>query len=201
GLRKSFERIIGLPPEQSDNLGRINHINIFSREQIPVTLSPTLLDVGSGLGVFPYGMQKGKWQCTAIDPDPRAIEHIRSLGIDAQLSDFMDFTSKKMYSLITFNKVLEHVINPEIMLQKSKEFLSPDGLVYIEVPDGEMAETEGPEREEFFVDHHHIFSATSLSIMANISGFTVLQISRLQEPSSKFTLRAFLAPHNKKTYE
>jgi hypothetical protein len=80
------------------------------------------------------------------------------------------------------------------MLQKSRKHLDPYGLVYIELPDGEMAEADGPDREEFFVDHHHIFSTTSLSMMAHKAGFSVLQIQRLQEPSTKYTLRAFLEP-------
>jgi len=33
GLRESFERIIGLPPERSDNAGRIEHINTFLQER------------------------------------------------------------------------------------------------------------------------------------------------------------------------
>jgi len=86
------------------------------------------------------------------------------------------------------------VENPTSMLYKSREHLVPGGLVYIELPDGERAEAEGPGREEFFVDHHHIFSATSLSMMADQAGFIVLQIQRLQEPSTKYTFRAFLDP-------
>ena len=32
------------------------------------------------------------------------------------------------------------------------------------------------------------------AMMANQAGFSVLHIQRLQEPSTKYTLRAFLAP-------
>jgi SAM-dependent methyltransferase len=194
GLGESFERIIELPHYQSDNTGRIEHITTFFRERLPDTLSHTLLDVGSGLGVFPFRMHQAGWQCTALDPDPRSVEHIRNLGIDAQQGDFMQFSQVNVYNLITFNKVLEHVKNPTKMLQKSRKHLDPNGLVYIELPDGEMAEADGPDREEFFVDHHHIFSTTSLSMMADKAGFSVLQIQRLQEPSTKYTLRAFLEP-------
>ena len=195
GLQKSFERIIELPPDQSDNAGRIEYITTFLRTRISDISSPTLLDIGSGLGVFPFRMHQAGWQCTALDPDPRSVEHIRNFGIDAQQGDFMEFSQGNFYNLITFNKVLEHVENPTSMLHKSRKHLDPGGLVYIELPDGEMAESDGPEREEFFVDHHHIFSFTSLSMMADQAGFSVLQIQRLREPSTKYTLRAFLEPH------
>jgi hypothetical protein len=62
------------------------------------------------------------------------------------------------------------------------------------VPDGEAAVHEGPGREEFFIEHHHIFSAVSLALLAARAGFNVQVIERLREPSRKYTLRAFLVP-------
>ena len=41
-----------------------------------------LLDIGSGLGVFPYSVKNIGWNCTAIDPDKRSIAHIKKrIGI------------------------------------------------------------------------------------------------------------------------
>ena len=34
-------------------------------------------------------------------------------------------------------------------------------LVYVELPDAEGAALHGPGREEFFIEHHHVFSAAS----------------------------------------
>ena len=67
-----------------------------------------------------------------------------------------------------------------------------DGFVYIEVPDGEISSKFGKNREEFFIDHYHIFSIASVAIMANKSGYNIQNILRLNEPSGKFTIRAFL---------
>ena len=52
---------------------------------------------------------------------------------------------------------------------------------------------EGAGREEFFIDHHHMFSSDSLRIAAAKAGFDVLTLERLREPSTKFTVRAFLS--------
>jgi hypothetical protein len=46
----------------------------------------------------------------------------------------------------------------------------------------------------FFIDHHHIFSAVSLALLAARAGFNVQVIERLHEPSTKYTLRGFLIP-------
>ena len=61
----------------------------------------------------------------------------------------------------------------------------------MEVPDGEVAYKDGPEREEFFIEHLHVFSLASTVIMANKAGFQVEAIQRLKEPSTKYTIRAF----------
>lgn len=59
-----------------------------------------------------------------------------------------------------------------------------------------MAKNEGSEREEFFVDHLHVFSFNSISLLASRTNLKTLLVDRLREPSSKFTLRAFLSKEN-----
>jgi hypothetical protein len=87
--------------------------------------------------------------------------------------------------------VLEHVEDPLALLIAARALLSPTGFVYVEVPDVAAA-ADGPGREEFFVEHHHVFSAASLAMMAARAGFVARTIESLREPSGKFTLRAFL---------
>ena len=82
----------------------------------------------------------------------------------------------------------------EQLIKDVDYYLNENGFIYVEVPDGEVAYLDGREREEFAIDHHHIFSLTSLSILATQAGFSVRLIERLREPSTKYTLRAFLIP-------
>jgi hypothetical protein len=79
-------------------------------------------------------------------------------------------------------------------LTRAGRFVDPKGFVYLELPDGEAASTEGFGREEFFVEHLHVFSFRSIVMLAERAGFRPIAVERLQEPSTKFTLRAFLAP-------
>jgi len=156
---------------------------------------PTVLDVGSGLGVFPYAMKKAGWECTAVDPDPRAVEHAQKVvGVHAVCGDFNAMENLGLFDAVTFNRVLEHVKNPIQMLRNGQRHLKKGGFIYVEVPDGEIAAREGKGREEFFIDHLHVFSLTSFSLLAQKAGFTPIIIERLKEPSSKYTLRAFLRP-------
>jgi 2-polyprenyl-3-methyl-5-hydroxy-6-metoxy-1,4-benzoquinol methylase len=193
GLRAAFERVIGLPPDRSDNAGRIARIRAFAEACFGRRTQIRLLDVGAGLGVFPHAVKQAGWQCTAIDPDPRAVAHMRDhIGVNAVCADFMNVENLGDFDIVTFNKVLEHVDDPVAMLCRAHRFLAPEGFVYIELPDGEAAAAVGADREEFFVEHLHVFSFVSIAMLADRAGFKPVMVERLQEPSTKFTLRAFV---------
>jgi hypothetical protein len=196
-MRAAFERIVSLNPSSSDNAGRLGRVLSFARNHFSSDRfdhqTPTILDVGSGLCVFLHGMKLANWSCTALDPDPRAIRHADEVvGVKGVCSDFMSAPLEERFDVITFNKVLEHVEDPVAVLSKSHYYLLEDGFVYAEVPDGEAAAIDGPGREEFFIEHLHIFSAASLALLALRAGYRVEALERLREPSGKYTLFAFL---------
>jgi SAM-dependent methyltransferase len=196
-MRQTFDRIVALPPEKSDNAGRCERLIAYARDKLPDIASPALLDVGSGLAVFPHRMKQAGWRCTALDPDPRAAAHAReAAGVDAIAGDFLSVADDRLgaYDVITFNKVLEHVLDPAPLLEKAARHLNPRGFIYVELPDAEAAAAEGPGREEFFIEHHHVFSPESAKLLARNAGLQTRDLERVREPSSKFTLRAFLAP-------
>lgn len=195
GVRRTFEKINALPPERSDNIGRVRVIDEYCRTHWPadrLKTPPRLLDVGAGLGVFPFRMQQAGWDCTALDMDPRLVEHHRSVaGVKSILGDVRTAADLGSFDLITFNKVLEHVEDPVGMLASVRRLLRPGGLVYVELPDGEGAEAEGKEREEYLLGHLHVFSFASYALLIARAGFSLIACERLQEPSTKLTLRGF----------
>lgn len=196
-MRQTFDRIQALPPEKSDNAGRVTRVLDFARTHFAAGKVPRLLDIGAGLGVFPHRMKEAGWQCTALDPDERVARHAREvIGIEGITGDFMQIETATLgpFDVVTFNKVLEHVEDPVAMLARAKPLLAPEGFVYFEVPDGEAAASEGPGREEFFIEHHHVFSSASATLLAVRAGFKPLLTQSLCEPSSKFTLRVFATP-------
>ena len=198
GLQRAFERIVSLDPAKSDNVGRVQRILDFVARRFspsPSKTPRTVLDVGSGLCVFLHRMKAFGWEGTALDPDPKAIAHAReTVGVEALCGDFLSVEGLGRFDLVTFNKILEHVRDPVAMLAKARRHVLPGGVVYVEVPDGEMAVSDGPGREEFFIEHWHIFSSVSLALLASRSGFAVRTLERLREPSGKYTLWAFLVP-------
>ena len=196
GIYRTFQRILSLSPSKSDNIGRVRRILQFASTFWPDSRQPgppSILDVGSGLGVFPYKMKEAGWECTALDPDIRSVRHTREfVGVRSIHGDFMSVKDLGRFDAVSFNKVLEHVEDPVAMLARSAECLEEKGFIYVEVPDGEAAAEDGSEREEFFIDHLHVFSPASLSLLTARAGLFLCSMERLREPSTKFTLRAFL---------
>lgn len=189
GLLRSYQRIMSLPPEQSDNVGRVDRIVDFISKA-----SPSVLDVGSGLCVFLARLKERGWKGTALDPDPRAVEHARrNVGIEAVCGTLDSFDPGR-FDVVTLNKVIEHVRDPVAFLRQARRCVKEDGFMYIEAPDGEGAWKEGPGREEFFIEHLHIYSAASLALTVRSADLDLLELERLREPSGKFTLRAFASP-------
>lgn len=191
GLKKVFDRVRSLPPEQSDNHSRVERVLSETRARQGI-LSGRLLDVGAGSGVFPYAMKQRKWECHATDLDPRSADHLRYVaGATPFIGKLQTLTIPHTYNLITFNKVLEHIEDPASDLAVVKPLLADGGIVYIELPDAEAAIKAGAERQEFFLEHFHTFSAPSFTLLCKIAGFRVLKLERVREPSGKFTLFAF----------
>lgn len=192
-LHATFQRIAALPPGRSDNRERLARIAKMAARQFPGAL-PRVLDIGAGTGVFPASVRDLGWPCVALDPDSRAVEHLRDwLKIPAFNGDFMSMDLAPLraeFDIVTLNKVAEHVLDPVAMLDRAGTLLKPGGVLYVEVPDV-AAFAEGPDREEFTIDHHHVFSPTSLTIAGRLAGLEV-DVERLREPSGKYTLAAFM---------
>ena len=195
GIKKAFERINSLKIAESDNIGRVKYIDKFCKNYWKNELHNNLklLDVGSGLGVFPYQMKKRGWECTALDMDARLVQHhnntvkIKSICGDLRRQSYIGF-----FNLITFNKVLEHIKDPIEVLAHARQFLLKNGLIYVELPDGEIAAIDGKNREEFLIGHVHVFSFSSYALLAKKSGLELICCERIREPSTKYTLRGFM---------
>lgn len=195
GLRRRFDKIMALPADCSDNAQRVARVCKFALANgIDPQTGPRLLDVGAGLGVFPATAKRAGWNVRALDLDRRMTAHIEeATGVPAETVDLfkLDLAVVGLFDAITLNKVLEHVEDPVAMLERSRELLGENGFVYVEVPDVAAA-VDGSGREEFFIEHHHVFSPASVAMMAQRAGFSVRSVERLREPSSKFTVAAFL---------
>lgn len=195
-LGDTYDRIRQLPAVGSDNKQRVRRIIEFLDGHRPETTR--ILDVGSGTCVFLGELAALGYECHAIDPDPLATAHaLNRAGVKAAHSGTLDdYRGVSGFDLITFNKVLEHVPSPWVLLRLAAPLLNPGGAIYLEVPDGEAAFAAGGpvEREEFFIEHLGVFTERSLRSLISKADLRTLQMGALHEPSDKYTLYAFVTP-------
>ena len=76
---------------------------------------------------------------------------------------------------------------------KGKDYSDRSGDITGNILLEEKAVNEGPEREEFFIEHRCIFSLKSLSLLIRQAGFVAKETERVREPSGKYSLRALLS--------
>jgi len=195
-IHEKYLRIRSLPKGKSDNKQRVERITKFVDCMVLPRKEVRVLDVGSGLGVFPAELKDMGFRCYCIDPDAIAVEHIvqniKVSGVHVGTLD--DFEAGQTFNLITFNKVLEHIRKPVQDLAKARGFLANEGIVYIELPDGDSALEYGTviNRQEFNLEHFTIFNKASLIFLAETAGFNCLEVESIHEPSGKFTVYGFL---------
>lgn len=197
-----FDRVRSLPAGRSDNVGRVACLADWV-DDIGGRWPCRILDVGCGSGVFVAAMTERGCRAAVVDPDPRSVAHARErAGAEAGVvGGFLDLADADFPSGaldgVSFNKVLEHVLwdDAVAMLRKAAGLLRNEGSpvwIWGELPDGEAAAADSPERQEFFIEHFYAFSPAAIHLLVRSAGLRLERLQRLREPSGKHTLR-FLA--------
>ena len=150
-----------------------------------------ILDVGAGLGIFPYKLKSKIFKdIYLIETDSINIDFLKNyLNFKNSFKNPNNINKKILFDLITLNKVIEHVPNPSNFLKRYIKKLKKNGYIYIEVPDVDAKfDKMGYNREEFFIEHHHVFSKKSLELMVKTLNLKIVKLEKLIEPSSKYTI-------------
>lgn len=96
----------------------------------------TVMDVGCGGGILCEAMARSGAQVTGIDAEQEAIhtaqEHAKKnhLSIDYLCMPIETYEGKH-YDVITCMEMLEHVENPEMVLEHCNRLLKPNGLLFL----------------------------------------------------------------------
>lgn len=138
-------------------------------------LSPgaRVLDVGAGAGFFPYVVRCRGFEVLGIEPNRGYCEWgNRVLGVQVMGGSLQDFDlSAAPFDVITLNHVLEHLPDPAAALSRLREWLTPGGLLVVEVPNIES--TYHAPRKRFHIGHLYNFSPDNLTRLARSRGLEV----------------------------
>src|SRR5439155_18481916 len=92
---------------------------------LPASDIGELLDVGCGNGEFIDRMRSLGWRVSGVDPDPKAVSHARSRGLEVFNGMVSDIPASKQFDTITLNHVIEHAIDPVVLLRECRNRLRP----------------------------------------------------------------------------
>lgn len=103
--------------------------------------SYSLLDVGCGEGWALSYFKSIDWNVTGVDYsnfgcetfNPHVLSNLITGNVYEKLNELISY-SNIQYDLIWLTNVLEHVINPEALIDSLKSLIKPNGIVLIQVP-------------------------------------------------------------------
>ena len=148
-----------------------------------------ILDIGSGTGVSCILLEKKGYNVTGVDPDPKNVQLINSKLKKGKCinSYFEELKIENKVDVIWLTHVIEHLEQPDILLEKCKEWIVPDGIICIAVPDcGNLNMLNHSLNNPYHVYH---FSKNSLKQLFEKSGYDVIQcdsLSNLKKTNRRF---------------
>lgn len=137
-----------------------------------------VLDIGAGMGYVLYYLKKEKNTIgVGIEPDPESAKLAREkIGINVLDETVESYFAKNKdtFDFIILNQTFEHLLNPLETLKQLQERLTPDGLIYIGVPNG--YKFGAPFSLWFQLAHTYNYTAYSFKKMAKLAGLKVVNI-------------------------
>lgn len=101
----------------------------------PPASGSRLLDFGCGNGAFLTVARHLGWEAVGLDPDPRAVEVARSLGLDVRQGTIIDSgLAPGSLQQIVMSHVLEHLHDPMDTLKTALNLLAPGGRLWLSQP-------------------------------------------------------------------
>ena len=139
-----------------------------------------ILDAGAGSGEFVFLMQALGKEVVGIEPNTDYSAWCRDeLGIDVRTA-YLDpeLFEAGSFDLVRLNHTLEHLNDPVKYLAMIRDWLAPDGVVYVEVPNIEKACRFQTRGNIFHYGHIWNFNPWTLRAVAGLAGLEELDATR-----------------------
>jgi 2-polyprenyl-3-methyl-5-hydroxy-6-metoxy-1,4-benzoquinol methylase len=96
----------------------------------------SLLDVGCSYGRYLLEMKRLGFKCQGIEMDKTSAKWgEREFGVKITSDNFINFSNRKKFDIVTMRMFLEHSFSPMKVLSKANKILKSDGQLIITVPD------------------------------------------------------------------
>lgn len=126
-----------------------------------------ILDYGGGNGKLMRPFKENRHRCYLIDYNDNPLPGILKLG-----SDIDDYRGQTKFDVIVCSHVLEHVSGVSKLVNRLRDLLKPDGIIYAEVPQEIWS---GLKMDLDPVTHINFFTENSFSNLFLANGFEILE--------------------------
>lgn len=145
-----------------------------------------VLDVGCSTGKLLKTFREfvPEIELQGIDIDPEAKEKaISELKDNILIGDFLELDFDKKFDIIVFNTVIEHLPNILKYIEKAKQLLTDNGIIFISTPDmsSKVAIETGPKwelisRPDIKIGHLMWFNHQSIRYLAKIVDLSIIEL-------------------------
>lgn len=156
-----------------------------SYERLGISFAPfrsvgRWLDIGYGEGGLLKSVESQGWRCYGTELSPRALKYGERCGwtVSAHAKADPRFPQHG-FDVVTMIEVLEHVSDPDKLLQDATHWLRPGGLLYLTTPNAESLNSRwlGLEWSIFSPPEHiTIWTAQGVSDALTRVGFQLRQV-------------------------
>lgn len=172
--------------------------------------SRTVLDVGCGEGYFAHNLKQSRdlvvWGIEMVEERAGLAAQKLDRVLAGDVADLIPQLPQSFFDVITFNDVLEHLVDPFDVLARIKSCLSPTGVVVSSIPNIRFyptffelaAHCEWEYEESGILDSTHLrfFTERSIRKMYRRLGYEVVRhegINKLEQLPRKFWIANALA--------
>lgn len=139
-----------------------------------------LLDVGCGSGDFLHDMQALGWQVEGVDFDPAAASNAGAKGVRVYAGSLASqHFPDESFDAITLSHFIEHVHEPQQLLEECRRILKPGGRLVMVTPNTESYGHRRYRDAWMHLDpprHLHLFNCGTLECLTERAG---LQVERV----------------------
>jgi 2-polyprenyl-3-methyl-5-hydroxy-6-metoxy-1,4-benzoquinol methylase len=146
----------------------------------------SLLDLGCSSGGFLAGLKSLPWSLYGIEMSEVVAKRARAKsGAEVFVGDILDAPfSRESFDVVTCFHVFEHLYHPRAVLAKVREWLKPNGIFFVMVPNIDSAGCRIFKSYWYALElprHLSLFSPRSLRFLAESLGFQEVSITTDRE--------------------
>ena len=152
-----------------------SHLLKLIKNQVHLDEHSSILDVGGNIGLIAKRFQEA-FGCHSVVIDPAApeIEIEKRNGLEAYVTTLEAWDTSQTFDFMMILRSIEHVYDLQIVFDKVRQLLKPDGLLYVDFVDPvALTRFVGPISVVAQLDHKFWLTLPTASIVFQALGYEI----------------------------